>query len=406
MKKFGLATTCVSLLLAMFQSTTSKAADETARWVSLFDGETLDGWEIKGGDATYEIRDEAIVGISRKGQPNSFLCAEQTFADFRLELEFKVDPNLNSGVQIRSAARQRGPREVVYGYQVEIDPSERAWSGGIYDESRRGWIFDLSDRPEARAAFKQNEWNHYKIEAIGDHIRTWINGVPAADLRDSQSLRGLIGLQVHGTNSDEPLEVAWRNIRIQDLGAHEWEPIFDGESLEGWTPLPGGEWSVEEGAIHGTSPSSERRHGILLSNETYDDFTARLQFRVHSGDSGFYFRAQRVDSPVSVKGFQVEIDTTYETGGLYETGGRAWVVQHAPDKPHSNARYRVGEWNDLTLSAHGRNVVVQINGRRTAQLENDPGSLSGHFGLQLHGGQDMDVEFREIELLQPQADRN
>lgn len=385
----------IALALSLLCTTDATAA--AAEWEPLFNGEDLRGWTIRGGRADYEIRDGAIVGISVKGGPNTFLCTDRLFGDFRMELEFKVDPRLNSGVQIRSQSRPRGDSEIVYGYQVEIDPSARAWSGGIYDESRRGWLNNLADTPDARAAFRQNEWNTYRVEAIGDRIRTWINGVPAADLRDSMTLEGFIALQVHGTNNEEPLEVAWRNIKVQDLGQSHWRPLFDGESLDGWNALPGGEWTVDEGAIHGVSPASERRHGILLSEQAYADFAVRAEFKVDSGDSGFYFRATPVESAVSVKGFQVEIDTTFETGGLYETGGRAWVVQKKPDQAHS--RYRVGQWNQLTLSAHQRDVVVQINGARTASLTDDPGSLEGRFGLQLHGGQEMSVYYRNIEIL-------
>ena len=104
-----------------------------------------------------------------------------------------------------------------------------------------------------------------------------------------------------------------------------FEPLFDGTSLDGWTATPGGTWKVVDGAIVGTSPKSERRHGILLSDRQFSDFVVKAKFRLVSGDSGFYFRAGRVNSSVGVHGFQVEVDETQETGGLYETGGRAWV---------------------------------------------------------------------------------
>ena len=148
--------------------------------------------------------------------PNSFLCTEKLYGDFELELEFQVDDGLNSGIQIRSLARRRNGR--VYGYQVEIDPSDRAWSAGIYDEGRRGWLAPLKDKQDARAAFKQNEWNHYRVEAVGDSIKTWINGVAAADLKDDMTAKGFIGLQVHGVGKrTEPLTVRWRNLRIKEI---------------------------------------------------------------------------------------------------------------------------------------------------------------------------------------------
>lgn len=198
----------------------AEAADEPA-WRDLFDGKTLTGWSQLNGKANYRVEDGAIVGSSVNHGGNSFLCTRETFGDFILELDFKVDPKLNSGVQIRSESREDVQNGRVHGYQVEIDPSDRAWTGGIYDESRRGWLYDLDGKPEARKAFKQGEWNHFRIEAIGDKIKTWVNGAPVADLTDSMTARGFIGLQVHGTQQDEPMEIRWRKIRIQDLSKAE-----------------------------------------------------------------------------------------------------------------------------------------------------------------------------------------
>jgi hypothetical protein len=109
----------------------------------------------------------------------------------------------------------------VHGYQVEIDPSDRAYSGGVYDEGRRGvFLADLKDNEPARKAFKQNEWNKFRIECRGDSIKTWINGVAATDFKDSMTATGFIALQVHGVGKNEqPMEVRWRNIRIQDLAS-------------------------------------------------------------------------------------------------------------------------------------------------------------------------------------------
>ena len=179
--------------------------------------------------------------------------------------------------------------------------------------------------------------------------------------------------------------------------AAEFKPIFDGKTLKGWTPAPGGKWEVKDGAIVGTSPKSERRHGILLTDKQYSNFVVKAKFRVHSGDSGFYFRAERVKSAVSVHGFQVEVDTSQETGGLYETGGRAWV--HRPTAEVIKKRkYKKGEWTDLELSAIDRNIVVKINGVVSTELKNDKSRTRGHIGLQLHGGQVMHVEYKDIVI--------
>jgi hypothetical protein len=200
----------------LFPCAVAAVADEG--WKDLFDGKTLEGWTQKGGKAKYEVVDGVIVGSSVPNTSNSFLCTEKHFGNFELELEFKVDPTLNSGVQIRSNSLPDYKSGRVHGYQVEIDPSDRAWSGGIYDEGRRGWLNNLKDNEPARKAFKQNEWNKYRIVADGDSIKTWINDVPAADLKDDMTASGFIGLQVHGVGGrTEPLRVRWRNIRIKEL---------------------------------------------------------------------------------------------------------------------------------------------------------------------------------------------
>lgn len=185
-------------------------------FVSLFDGKTIAGWRKAGGGATYWVEDGCIVGKVGPG-PNTFLCTEKTFSNFVLKLEAKFDEPGNSGIQIRSHQRPGNGR--VYGYQCEIDPSERSWSGGIYDEARRGWLFKLDTNEAARKAFKRDDWNEFVIEAQGRRIRTWVNGVPCADFTDESDqadLEGFIALQVHAGKKGQ---IRWRNIRIKELPA-------------------------------------------------------------------------------------------------------------------------------------------------------------------------------------------
>ena len=396
----GAVVTVTVLVVPVFAGRVLGRQAESAGWQPLFDGRTLAGFVRLGGKAIYKVEDGAIVGVTVKGTPNSFLCTKKHYGDFILEFDVKVDPELNSGVQIRSRSLKAYQNGRVHGYQVEIDPSARAFSGGIYDEARRGWLNDLSDNEPARKAFKPGQWNHFRVEAIGDSIKTWVNGVPAADLVDSMTLSGFIGLQVHLTKSDRPLEVRWRNLRIKDLGRHVWKPLFDGKTLNGWHTLPGGKWRVENGVIIGTSPKSEPRHGLLVTDRRFGDFTARLKFKAVEGNSGFYFRCEEVNSIVGVHGFQAEIDKTNDVGGLYETGGRAWVVKPRPEDVKK--WFKPGQWNRMTVSAHGRRIVVHVNGYKTAELKDDPGRLEGHLALQLHGSKDMHVMFKDIELLVPE----
>lgn len=372
-------------------------------WQALVKGSSAEGWEQLGGKAEYEVKDGVVTGRAVAGTPNSFLTTRGFYGDFVLEYEYKIDPRLNSGVQIRSRSIADYRNGQVHGYQVEIDPSERAWSSGIYEEGRRGWLHPLSGNEAARGAFKQGEWNHVKVRAVGDHLATWMNGVAAADLLDAMTQEGFIGLQVHGIGNREELvgaTVQWRNLRIKDLGRHVWRPLM-GETLQGWTATPGGKWELVDGVLRGTSPASEGRHGILLSDRELGDFTVRFQFRALKGNSGFYFRVAKVDHAVAVKGFQAEVEPGNATGGLYETLGRAWVARS--DAKKMEEIYEGGEWAEMVVSAHGGRVAVFVNGQKTVELEDDPGARKGHLGFQLHGGQEMEVEFKEIEMLVPEV---
>jgi hypothetical protein len=223
-----LLASCISATLFLSQAAESGESGFSA----LFDGASLAGWEQHSGTAEYRVENGAIIGKTVPDTGNSFLCTSRKFANFILELEFKVDPSMNSGIQFRSnyytreteveinGKKKKFPADRVHGYQYEIDPSPRAYTGGVYDEGRRGWLFDLKNNEAARKAFKQGEWNLARIECSGGSIRTFINGVPAADFSDDLTREGVIALQVHGIGKKKEAvgkEVMWRNIRIKEL---------------------------------------------------------------------------------------------------------------------------------------------------------------------------------------------
>ncbi len=208
-------------------------------WVKLSDSETLEGWKTIGGQGKFYFEDGVIVSETVAKTASTFLCTEKEYGDFILELEFKVDPSLNSGVQIRSSVHEKdyttdyvnGKMEqmkmtfkagTIFGYQVEIDPSERSWTGGFYEEGGRGWIKNLADNEPARKAFKQNQWNRLKIQAIGNEFVSWVNGVKAVETTDNARAKGFIGLQLHAIYkaSDAGKKVCWRNIRIMELNVN------------------------------------------------------------------------------------------------------------------------------------------------------------------------------------------
>lgn len=224
-------------LSTLFLLSSFSSWSQDKEWIILFDGKTLNGWSVHSGFAKYRVEDGTIVGTAVKESSNTFLCTDREFGDFILEFEVLLtDPKLNSGVQFRSMIADEElifwfrngdgipqpntvPPDRVYGYQVEIATETNGSSGGVYDEARRAF---MPWRPEAGSeaskAFKDNQWNKYRIECKGNSIKTMVNGIVCADFRDSLNDRGIIGLQVHDVGDDPtPYEVRWRNIRIMPL---------------------------------------------------------------------------------------------------------------------------------------------------------------------------------------------
>jgi 3-keto-disaccharide hydrolase len=183
--------------------------------------------------------------------------------------------------------------------------------------------------------------------------------------------------------------------------AEGWHKLWDGKTLAGWHVIGKGEWKVVDGAIHGTHDRSEAEFGHLVTDRAFTNFTVRLRYKAVKGNSGLYFRIEEKGYS-GVSGFQAEIDPDKDAGGLYETNGRAWVVQ---PKPEDVKRwYKPNQWNEMTVTARGRNVVVHVNGQKSAEIKDDPGRLSGKIALQLHAGQDGDVWFRDIQIKELPAD--
>lgn len=182
------------------------------------------------------------------------------------------------------------------------------------------------------------------------------------------------------------------------FAADTWTSLWDGKTLTGWHVIGEGDWKMEEGAIHATHAATQKDFGHLVSDKVYGDFTVRLKFKSLKGNSGLYFRIEEKGFS-GVTGFQAEIDATKDVGGLYETNGRAWVSQPKPEQVAT--WFKPNEWNEMTVTAKGAHLTVTINGKVSADLPDDPGRKEGRFALQVHGGQDVDVWFKDIEIQVP-----
>ncbi len=185
---------------------------EEKGFVSLFDGKSLDGWKMVDGDAIFKVDKDCIVAEVGCGKGAFLRTVKDDYGDFILEVEVRLDEPCNSGVQFRSY--QRKSDGVMCGYQCEIDPSDRAWSGGIYYEGGRGWVYPLKGKDAAQKAFKVDGWNKLRIRAIGSKIETRVNGVLCTELTDDADKKGFFALQMHPGKKGK---IRWRNIRVKQL---------------------------------------------------------------------------------------------------------------------------------------------------------------------------------------------
>ncbi|MDO9255642.1 MAG: DUF1080 domain-containing protein [Bacteroidales bacterium] len=402
-----------NLLIYLFVLLFLPAFSQTEKgWMDLFNKKNLDGWIQKGGAAKYTVVDGAIVGETVPDSPNSFLCTEKEYGDFILELELLVDTSMNSGIQFRSLSKPEYRNGVVHGYQVEIDPSKRAWSGGIYDEQVRGWLYSLEINPEAKPAFKNGQWNKYRIEAIGNTIKTWVNDIPTADIIDNARATGFIALQVHAINAKEKpwtlgTQVKWKNIRImtQDLAKNRkkttkeivqlnfipntisdyekkngWNLLFDGASTKGWRGVYKGKfpekgWEVKEGEliVQASAGAESTNGGDIVTIEEFADFELIADFKITEGaNSGIkYYVTEKENNKGSAIGLEYQIldDKNHPDAKLGRDGNRTVSSLYDLITAGNKRVNPIGEWNTARIVSKNKHVEHWLNGMKVLEYE-------------------------------------
>jgi hypothetical protein len=394
--------------VVMLAITLSFTAQSQSKWQNLFNGNDLQGWKQLNGKAKYEAKNGEIIGTTVSNEPNSFLTTEKIYDDFILEFELLVDNSMNSGVQFRSLSKADYNNGRVHGYQVEIDPSERAYSGGIYDEARRGWLYTMDINPEGKKAFKKAEWNKYRIECIGTSIRTWINGVPTAHVIDDVTSTGFIALQVHAiSKNDVPgKQIRWRNIRIatenlkpspldniavanyvtNDLSAQEkkngYKLLWDGKTTKGWrgaykNSFPENGWEIKDGilSVKKADGSESTNGGDIVTKKEYSAFEMKFDFKLSEGaNSGVkYFVTESEGNKGSAIGLEYQIldDAKHPDAKLGRDGNRtlASVYDLITAKKPNNGIKKIGEWNQGIIRVNPDNKVEYfLNGFKVLEF--------------------------------------
>jgi hypothetical protein len=411
----ALATTAVAIAAG---SSPTQAREAAAPWRDVTPRAGLAGWHRTGGNATYAVIGGELVGRAEQGKANSWLVSDAQYGDFIIEFDARTDPALNSGVMIRGQSRPDYRNGVVFGYQAEIDPSKRAWSGGMYDEQRRQWLYTLGGNEAARRAFRPGDWNHYRVEAIGNRLRTWVNGVPATDTVDDTDARGFIAFQVHAIPDAEAArhpEARFRDVRIitdrpmrhalpetglaqqgwlsNRLSSAEqragWKLLWDGSTPAGWASAKGGAfpakgWSMANGVltVAGADGAESTNGGDIVTTRDYGNFELSVDFRLTEGaNSGVkYF----VDPALS-KGAGSAIGLEYQLlddarhpdakrgrdgnrtlGSLYDLIPARNLSD--PDSPGKRIN-PPGEWNRAVIVSRGRHVQHWLNGFKVVEYE-------------------------------------
>jgi hypothetical protein len=397
-------------VLAMFLAGSVQAGD----WKDLFNSADLEGWKQLGGTARYAAEGDSIVGYTVPDSPNSFLVTEQIYSDFILEYEVYVDPTMNSGVQIRSHLNDK---EQVYGYQVEIDPSVRRFTGGIYDEARRKWMYPLSRNEKGRDAFKNGSWNHFRVEAIGDSLQVWVNGIQTAALVDEMTAEGFIGLQVHSIGDPQLAgrTVRWRNLRIQtgDLEANRtprdpdveeisflnnrltdyevrqgWRLLWDGETSKGWRGakldhFPGSGWTIENGVltVEATDGGESTGPGDIVTIDQFSNFDLQFDFRITDGaNSGVkYFvdpELNKGDGSAIGCEFQVLDDAVHPDAKMGVNGNRTIgslydliTAENFSAEGRKKQFKGVGQWNQGRVVSDNGRVEHWLNGEKVVEFD-------------------------------------
>jgi hypothetical protein len=362
----------------------------------LFDGKDLAGWKAIGKPGenaadSWSVKD-GVIHCS--GKPGGYLRTEGTYKDFILKLQYRWTTKQGNGgillrmqgpdtlwppcIQAQLQNHNTGDLILMGGAKGTIAPDRLKKNT---KEPQQAKLADYNDKPAG-------EWNTYEIKVVGDMVQIKVNGVLQNEMVGLDQVRGHIGFQSEGT------EIDFRKIDLTPLTSEGgmWQRL---PGLVGWHVIGHGTWTYHDGIIEGQQTQATKTYTHVVSDQRYHNLRATLQYKCLDGNSGFYFRAQPTDKGLMM-GIQCEIDVVRDAGGFYESYGRQWLSK---PKAEDVARYyKQKQWNEMKIEAIGDHVTAWINGTKAAEINDPEQRKEGVCALQIHGGQNVHVLFKDIKI--------
>lgn len=400
-----------TVLLALALSFPARAVP--LRWVKMTPEPSLEQWRVIRGE--WALEDGELVGHAAPGDEAIILTAVP-FADFAFTVDFHCPAPAKGGVLYRAHALPGTPipadaepealELTAYGYRARIDTRDPESSGSVADWNGRGRLGETRD--EAPAKVKPEGWNTLSVWAKNRKMMIKVNGKVAVKGLDDRYVNGFIGLHVDARDAAKPVEIRFRDLRgAGGERTGKWEPLFDGESLDGWREWGAEHWSVEDGVIKGVHGPKDLE-GYVSTNATWADFRVRGSFKMPGGgNSGIFYHSSitlRDDGYPLIAGVQAEATPQCPggTGWVYESYRRGWLVEPDLRMPWAFL-YRPGEWNELEVECVGNRVRTWVNGAQVVDFEDDAHEFrEGFLALQLHQGKDAGVFWKDLYILDPE----
>ena len=396
-----------------FNKLTSEEAEQG--WELLFDGKSLDQWRLYNseGTGTWGVEDGCLTADGTGSDSTGYIISKKEYASFDLKFDWKIAPEGNSGVMYHVVESDRFNTPYLTGpeYQL-IDDS--GWPEDLEEWQKTGADYAMYLPDTAKKILNEpEEWNSSRILFDNGHAEYWLNGEKIIEfeawtpewfaLKNSGKWAGApeYGLAATGHLSlqDHGSRVWFRNMKIKELPAKESGPValFNGYDLSGWTQYGTEKWYVEDSLLVCES-GPDKGYGYLATDMYYKDFDLSVDFRqVSDGNSGVFFRS--VIDGTRISGWQVEVAPEgNDTGGIYESYGRGWLVQIPDEKENI---LLPGEWNRMRIKVVGPDVTVWLNDTEMTRF-NDPviGKANGRIALQIHDGGGIRVLWKNL-VIQP-----